>query len=164
MALTAPQPLGEAHDLAVFDCGEPALNDWLQKRARASQATGSARAFVVAENAIVVGYYALASGSVRTELSPGAFRRNMPQPIPVVLLARLAVDKRWQGRGVARGLMRDAALRISQAAESIGVRGVVVHAVSADAKAFYLALGFEPSPLEPMTLLIRLQDLRVLGC
>jgi GNAT superfamily N-acetyltransferase len=94
------------------------------------------------------------------ELAPGRFRRNMPNPIPVVVLARLAVDRSWQSKGIGRALFRDAARRVAQAADVIGIRGIVVHAISEEAKRFYLALGFEPSPHEPMTLLITLTDLR----
>lgn len=90
----------------------------------------------------------------------GRFRRNMPDPIPVVVLARLAVDLGWQGRGIARGLFRDAAFRVAQAAEVIGIRGVVVHAISEEVKKFYVALGFDPSPREPMTLMVTLSDIR----
>ena len=90
----------------------------------------------------------------------GRFSRNMPNPIPVVVLARLAVDRAYQGRGLGRALFRDSARRVSNAADAIGIRGVVVHALSEQAKAFYLALGFDPSPSEPMTLMVTLQDLR----
>ncbi len=106
----------------------------------------------------VVGYYALASGVVAVEAAPGRFRRNMPNPIPVVVLGRLAVDQRWHGRGVGRALFRDAALRVAQAADVIGIRGILVHAIPEEAKAFYVALGFDVSPLEPMTLMVTLAD------
>lgn len=108
----------------------------------------------------MVGYYALASGSVAVEDVPGRFRRNMPNPIPVVLLARLAVDKAYQGQGIGPALFRDSALRVMNAADAIGVRGVVVHAISERTRDFYQKLGFDPSPGDPMTLMVTLQDLR----
>ena len=107
-----------------------------------------------------MGYYALASSAVAPVLTPGRFRRNMPDPIPVVVLARLAVARSHQGRGLGRALFQDAALRVISAADSIGIRGMLVHAISAEAKTFYLQLGLEVSPLEPMTLMTTLIDLR----
>ena len=158
--LQPPEPLSEAHDCAGFNSGEPSLDDWLQRRARANQTSGASRTFVTCDTTRVVGYYALASGAITLELAPGRFRRNMPNPIPVVVLARLAVDRFWQGKGIGRALFRDAARRVAQAADVIGIRGIVVHAISEEAKRFYLALGFDPSPHEQMTLLITLTDLR----
>ncbi len=147
-----------------FRSGEAALDDWLTRRARANQVSGASRTYVICaddlEGKRVVGYYALASGVVATEAAPGRFRRNMPNPIPVVVLARLAVDSRFQGRGIGRGLFRDAALRVLHAADSIGIRGILVHAISEQAREFYLKLGFDASPMEPMTLMVTLGDLR----
>ena len=108
----------------------------------------------------MVGYYALASGAVNIAASPGRFRRNMPDPVPVVMLARLAVDRAHQRRGLGRALFRDGARRVVHAAATIGIRGILVHAISDDAKTFYLALGFEVSPLEPMTLMVTLKDVQ----
>jgi GNAT superfamily N-acetyltransferase len=158
--LRPPEPLGEAHDFGDFCSGETTLDDWLKRRARANQATGASRTYVVCEGRRVIGYYALASGAITVELAPGRFRRNMPNPIPVVVLARLAVDKDWQGRGSGRALFRDAARRVAQAADAIGIRGIVVHAISEEAKNFYLALGFEQSLHEPLTLMVTLADVR----
>lgn len=109
---------------------------------------------------MVVAYYALASGAIAQATVPGRFRRNMPDPIPVVVLARLAVDRSYQGRGLGRALFRDAAHRVAQAADTIGIRGIVVHAISEDARKFYIALGFDPCPDEAMTLVVTLQDIR----
>jgi GNAT superfamily N-acetyltransferase len=147
--------------LEGFYSGEATLDDWLKRRARANNASGASRTYVVCEDTRVVGYYALASGVVMVESAPGRFRRNMPNPIPVAVLARLAVDRSWQGHGIGRVLFRDAAQRVVQAADVIGIRGIVVHAISEDAKNFYLTLGFDPSPLEPMTLMVTLADVRV---
>jgi GNAT superfamily N-acetyltransferase len=158
--LLPPEPLTEQHDIGDFSSGEPALDDWLRRRARASQVSGATRTYVVCEGRRVLGYYALASGVVAVESATRRFRRNMPSPVPVAVLARLAVDREWQGRGVGRTMFRDAALRVTQAADAIGIRGIIVHALSDEAKKFYLALGFEESPREPMTLMVTLSDIR----
>ena len=160
MPLSAPQPLADHHLLGNFTSGATALDDWLKRRARANQASGASRTFVVCEDDAAVGYYALASGGITLQDAPGRFSRNMPNPIPVVVLARLAVDQAYQGRWLGRALFRDSAQRVVNAADVIGIRGVVVHALSEQAKAFYLALGFDPSPNDPMTLLVTLQDIR----
>lgn len=156
----APALLTAEDDIAAFSCGVPELDDWLRRRALANQLSGASRTYVTAADGRVVGYYALAAGSVSAAEAPGRFRRNMPDPVPVVILGRLAIDATCQGRGIGRALFQDAALRILNAAEAIGVRGVLVHAISADARAFYLAIGFDPSPLDEMTLMITLGDLR----
>jgi predicted N-acetyltransferase YhbS len=109
----------------------------------------------------VVAYYAIASGAIAVDSTFGRFRRNMPDPVPVVLLGRLAIDHNWQGRGLGRALVRDCAARVLHAADTIGIRGIVVHAISEQAKAFYLAVGFEVSPLNPMTLMVTLADIQV---
>jgi predicted N-acetyltransferase YhbS len=158
VTLQRPEPLQSHHDLAPFQCGVPSLDDWLRRRARGNQASGASRTFVVCESNRVVGYYALAASGVAVAAAPGRFRRNMPEPIPVVVLGRLAIDVSQQGQGLGRALFRDATSRVIGAAETIGIRGILVHAISDEAKAFYLALGFEPSPLEPMTLMVTLSD------
>ena len=155
-----PEPLGTQHQLVGFSCGEDSLDEWLRKRALANRVSGASQTYVVCEGDEVIGYYALASGSISVESAPGRFRRNMPDPIPVAVLARLAVDGRWQGKGIARALFRDAAMRVAQAADIIGIRGIVVHAISEEARNFYIALGFDPSPREPMTLMVTLTDVR----
>lgn len=159
MKLSAPVPIAEHHELSEFNSGVIQLDDWLKKRARSNQATGASRTFVVCEGSRVVAYYALASGAVKLPEAPGRFRRNMPDPIPVAVLGRLAVDRNWQGRSLGRALVRDAGLRLLNAAETLGIRGLLVHAINDEAKNFYLTLGFESSPIDPLTLMVRLQDM-----
>jgi GNAT superfamily N-acetyltransferase len=158
--LSAPAPLADHHQLGAFNSGVATLDEWLQRRARANQVSGASRSFVICADDIVVGYYALASGAVSAATAPSRFRRNMPEPILVAMLGRLAVDQTWHGQGIGRALFRDSALRVMQASEAIGIRGMLVHAISDEAKAFYLALGLSQSPLEPMTLMVTLADIR----
>ena len=162
MPLSRPEPLAETHDLNDFFSGVSSLDDWLKRRARPNQVSGASRTFILAEERRAIGYYALASGAVTVADSTGRFRRNMPDPIPVAVLGRLAIDRSQQGRGLGRALFRDCALRVVHAADAIGIRGILVHAISEQAKAFYLALGFDPSPSEPMTLMVTLADIREL--
>jgi predicted N-acetyltransferase YhbS len=115
---------------------------------------------VVCEGKRVVAYYAVASGAIAQAVVPGRFRTNMPDPIPVVVLARLAVDRNYQGRGLGRAVFQDAARRVVNAADTIGIKGVVVHAISDEARKFYVALGFDPCPAEAMTLVITIRDIR----
>jgi GNAT superfamily N-acetyltransferase len=160
VTLNPPVPLADHHDFADFGCGVATLDDWLRKRARANQASGASRTFVLCEEDRVVAYYALASGAVRIAEAPSSLRRNMPDPIPVAVLGRLAIDRAHQGRGLGRALVRDAALRLLQAAEILGIRALLVHAICDDAKNFYVATGFTPSPLDPMTLIVGLAELQ----
>lgn len=154
----APQKLLPEHDLSEFDSGEPALDDWLRRRAAQNEASGASRTYVVCAGNRVVGYYSLAVGAVSREAAPGRLRRNQPDPLPVMVLGRLAVDQPFQGRGIGVGLLRDAVLRTVQAAEIAGIRGIVVHAISEGAKRFYEGYGFIPSPLDPMTVLITVAE------
>lgn len=164
MTLGAPEPLAPHHDVAAFASGVDSLDQWLQRRALKNQTTGASRTFVACDaQGRVVAYYALASSAVAVEAAPGRFRRNMPEPIPVVVLARLAVHHSMQGAGMERALVRDAGLRVLQAADAIGIRGMIVHALSPAAQAFYERLGFEPSPLDSMVLMVTLSDLRAAG-
>ena len=158
--LSSPEPLSEHHQLATFDSGVPSLDDWLKRRAAQNQASGASRTFVTCDGNLVVGYFALASSAVAPAQAPGRFRRNMPDPIPVVVLGRLAVDNSQKGRGLGRALFQDAARRAIHAAEAIGIRGMMVHALSEDAKSFYLRLGLTVSPLDPMILMTTIADLR----
>jgi len=158
--LRAPEPLADHHKIAAFDSGVASLDDWLRRRASQNQRSGASRTFVACDDDLVIGYYALASSAVAAVGAPGRFRRNMPDPIPVVILARLAVARSHQGRGLGRALFQDAARRVINAADTIGIRGLLVHAISEEAKAFYLQLGLDVSPIEPMTLMTMVADLR----
>jgi GNAT superfamily N-acetyltransferase len=153
-----PEKLSPAHDLSGFDSGEAVLDDWLRRRAAQNEASGASRTYVVCVGEKGVGYYSLAVGAVARAESPGRIRRNMPDPIPVMILGRLAVDKAFHGRGVGTGLLRDAVLRTVQAARIAGIRGILVHAPSEVAKRFYEAYGFRASLLDPMTLMITVAE------
>jgi GNAT superfamily N-acetyltransferase len=159
MKLTAPMPLTAHHLTDGFSCGTDSLDQWLKRRSLKNQIQGATRTYVVCDGARVVAYYALASGAVTSAEATGRFRRNMPDPIPVVVLGRLAVDLTLQGKGFGRSLIRDAGMRVIQAADAIGIRGMTVQALSEEAKAFYEKVGFEPSPLDPDLLMISLADL-----
>ncbi|HMN73047.1 MAG TPA: GNAT family N-acetyltransferase [Rhodoblastus sp.] len=160
MSLSPPRPIGADDSADAFGSGSPSLDEWLRRRARANQASGASRTYVCCEGRTIVAYYALASGGVELAVASSRLRRNMPDPVPVVVLARLAVDRRFHAKGIGRALVRDASLRTLKAAEIIGVRGLLVHAISDDARAFYLAMGFEPSPLHAMTLMATLKDIQ----
>ncbi len=157
MILSAPAPLAENHDLDLFQSGTESLDQWLRLRARANQVSGASRTYVVAEDARVVGYYCLSSGGLDLAQAPGAIRRNMPDPIPMVVLGRLAVDAGWQGKGLGAALLQDAVRRAAHAATILGIRGIFVHAISDEAKAFYEHYGFAASPKNPMTLVLSLK-------
>jgi GNAT superfamily N-acetyltransferase len=157
-ALTAPQPLASDHELDAFESGIASLDEWLKRRARGNEVEGASRTFVVCAARRVVGYYCMAAGSVLHAAATGKVRRNMPNPVPVLLLGRLAVDRQWQGKGLGADLLADAVLRATGAAESVGVRAILVHAISDDARTFYQKHGFRPSPVEPMTLMITIEE------
>jgi GNAT superfamily N-acetyltransferase len=159
-ALSAPEPLALLHELDAFDSGTASLDDWLKRRARRNEAEGGSRSFVVCAGRRVVGYYCLAAGSVLHAGATGRVRRNIPDPIPVLLLGRLAIDRAWQRRGLGADLLQDAVLRALAAADTIGIRALLVHAISDDAKAFYERHGFRSSPIDPMTLMITLEEAR----
>jgi GNAT superfamily N-acetyltransferase len=156
--LGAPVPLTAGHDTSAFACKHESLSVWLHKRALANAASGASRTYVVCDDQDrVVGYYALAAGSIASEAAPGRLRRNMPDPLPVIVLGRLAVHSDWSGRGIGSGLLKDAVLRSIQASELIGVRALLCHAIDEEAKAFYLRYGFLESPLEALTVLVGLR-------
>jgi GNAT superfamily N-acetyltransferase len=157
-----PEPLGPDHVLEGFECGRASLNTWLVKHARQAAAAGSARTYVVidAEHGRVMGYHALAAAGVERRAATSRVIGGMPRyPIPVVLLARLAVDVLVAGRGIGAWLLRDAMTRTLAASETIGVRAMLVHALDDDARAFYLRHGLESSPTDPLHLMILIKDI-----
>lgn len=156
--ITSPEPITTSHIVESFTCGIPVLDEWLKRRALKNEVSGASRTFVICQDGRVVGYYALATGSVEHHDAPGKIRRNMPSLIPVMVLGRLAVDQQCQHAGLGRGLLKDALLRSLSVSKQVGVRALLVHALSEDAKIFYIHNGFLESPLDPMILIIVLQD------
>lgn len=162
MTLRAPEPLAERHRLEGFDCGKPALNDWLVRHARQAQGSGSAKTFVVAEDdGRAAGYFSLTVGQVDTLETPERIRKGMGQyPVPVVILARLAVSLQEHGRGIGFGLLQDAIRRTMLIAEQAGIRAMLTHPIDEDAAKFYIRFGFVASPLREQQLLLLLKDAR----
>jgi GNAT superfamily N-acetyltransferase len=159
-ALSAPEPLAGHHQFADFVCAEASLERWLKQRALSNEGKGASRTFVVCHEAQVVGYYCLSAGSVLHESVPGSLKRNMPEPIPVILVGRLAVHSRWQGKGIGSGLLKDAVLRAINVSKEIGARALLCHAISQNAKHFYEHYGFVESPIDAMMMMLDLASLR----
>lgn len=161
MSFSAPQPLDASHGLEQFDCGKPALTDWLQRHARQAQGSGSARTFVCCDDGVVAGYHSLTVGQIDTLEAPERVRRGMGQyPIPLIILARLAVDLDFQGRGLGFSLLQDAIYRAIAVAEHAGIRAMLTHPIDAEAEAFYRRFGFESSPGNDRQLILLLKDAR----
>lgn len=160
--LSKVEPISDRHDVSRFDCGgHESLNDWLKRFALTNQKNESARTYVVHRNGWVVGYYSISAGSVSVEEAPTRISKGLARhPIPVILLARLAVDKDERGTGLGKALLKDALLRIAQAADIVGARAVLVHAIDEPAKKFYLHFNFEPSPTHELQLMLLMKDLR----
>jgi GNAT superfamily N-acetyltransferase len=158
MTIEAPRHITSDHDVSGFDCGVPELDDWLKRRALQNETSRASRTYVVTAGGRVVGYYALATGAIAQAAATGRVRRNMPEAVPVMVLGRLAVDRAFQGAGLGSALLRDTLLRTLGAAEVARCRAILLHAISEDAKRFYLRHGFAESPLDPMTLMISLAD------
>lgn len=161
MSLRGPEPLGAQVRLEDFDCGKPALNDWLLRHARQAQGSGSAKTFVVTDDDRVVGYFSLTVGQIDILDAPERIRKGMGQyPVPVVMLARLAVSTRDQGRGIGFGLLQDAVRRTMLIAEQAGIRAMLTHPIDEHATRFYTRFGFIASPLREQQLLLLLKDAR----
>jgi GNAT superfamily N-acetyltransferase len=158
--LAPPSPITADHDLMAFNCGETALNDWLKKRAIKNHASGASRCFVLCAGKTVIAYYSLSAGAISHEAAPKALRRNMPDPLPILLLGRLAVDTRYHNLGIGQALLRDAMMRAVNISSNAGVFAILVHALSDSAKQFYLSRGFVESPLQPMTLIMTIATIR----
>ncbi len=159
---TPPTPLAADHARDNFNSGQPALDSWLRNRAARNEASGASRTFVTcpADERTVAGYYTLAAAAAALDETPGSVRRNMPDPIPVILLGRLAIDRSHQGAGLGASLMQDAVLRVARVGESVGVRALMVHAIDDSAAAFYRNFGFRPSPIDDQTLFLPLKQIR----
>lgn len=156
----APERLGPTHDLDPFDSGSPQLDDWLRRRASGNEERGGSRTYVICLGRRVVGFHSLATGAVLQKDAPGKVRRNMPDPIPMMILGGLAVDRPFQGRSLGKALLRDAIVRTLHAADIAGIRAILVHAKGDDARRFYTRFGFLPSPIDPLTLMLPLSDVR----
>lgn len=161
MTLRRPEPLEAQHRLDGFDCGKSALNDWLLRHARQAQGSGSAKTFVVTDGARVAGYFSLTVGQIDTLEAPERIRKGMGQyPVPVVILARLAVSQQDQGRGIGLGLLQDAIRRTMLIADQAGIRAMLTHPIDDEAAQFYTRFGFIASPLRESQLLLLLKDAR----
>jgi GNAT superfamily N-acetyltransferase len=156
--ITPPERLSADHDLTQFSCGEPSLDHWLRVRALQNEMSGASRTYVVCANSRVAGYYAIAAGAVAHTEATTRVKRNMPDPVPVILIGRLATDSSFQGRGIGADLLRDAVLRTLRAAEIAGIRAILVSAISESAKRFYEKYGFISSSAKPQTLMITLTE------
>lgn len=159
MNLRSPEPLGPQHRVEGFDCGKQALNDWLIRHARQAQGAGSSKTYVAADEDRLVGYFSLTVGQIDTLDAPDRIRKGMGQyPLPVVILARLAVSRNDHGRGIGFGLLQDAIRRTVLIGEQAGVRAMLTHPIDSEAAAFYARFGFIQSPLREQQLLLLLKD------
>ena len=159
MNLHAPEPLSPEHQVNSFACGEPVLDEWLKRRALGNQTSGASRTFVVTTSQKeVMGYYALAAGAVAHQDATRSIRQNMPDPVPVMVLARLAVDARAQGMKLGAAMLQDALQRCVLVSQNTGVRAMLVHALNDRARQFYEYYGFKASPTHSMTLMLRLNQ------
>jgi GNAT superfamily N-acetyltransferase len=160
--LSNVEVLAESHDLSRFDCGEhESPNEWLKLFGVTNQKNESTRTYVVHRNRSVVGYYSISAGNVSIEVAPPRIAKGLARhPIPVILLARLAVDKAEKGTGLGKALLKDALTRIAHAADIVGARAVLVHAIDGPARKFYEHFNFEPSPVHELQLMLLMKDLR----
>ncbi|HLB42707.1 MAG TPA: GNAT family N-acetyltransferase [Gammaproteobacteria bacterium] len=162
LRLSTPLPISIDHELLEFDSAEPSLDDWLKKRSLKNQASGASRCFVLCEGKKVIGYYSLSAGAISHESAPKTMRRNMPDPLPVLLLGRLAIDRNYHNKGFGSALLRDAMIRAVSVAGDAGVFAILVHSLSEQAKRFYMSRGFVESPLQSMTLMMTLETVRLI--
>jgi GNAT superfamily N-acetyltransferase len=153
-----PTPITAEHDLSQFECVHDELSRWLKDRGLQNDSSGASKTYVVCheDDVSVIGYYALATGAVDKKDVPGSIKRNMPSPIPIIVLGRLAVHREWAGKGIGKGLLKDATERSLQAAQLVGVRALLCHSIDEVAKSFYKKHGFVESPLNPLTVMIKL--------
>jgi GNAT superfamily N-acetyltransferase len=157
--ITTPERLSAAHKIADFRSREPDLDAWLRRKALTNDSSGACRTYVVTDGERVIGFYCLATGAVAHAQASGKVRRNMPDPVPVVIIGRMAVDEKFERRGIGKGLIKDAVIRILGAAKVVGVRAILIHAKSEDSRWFYVEkCGLTGCPADPMTLMITLTD------
>lgn len=156
--ITAPTPLTAQHEVTVFDCGNSSLNEWIKKRAFKNEGLGGSRTYVICKENNVVGYYSLAVGGIDHEKTPPSLRRDMPAPIPVMILGRLAIDQNYQNKKLGSFFLRDALLRTLQASQIAGIKAIMVETVSNEAKAFYKKHGFRDSPIDERLLFITIAE------
>lgn len=162
MGITPPEPLTPEHNIENFNCGKPELDNWLKKNALRSQDGGGARTFVVTstESQEVVGFYCISAGSVEHKQLSGKYRRNMPDPIPVILLGRLAIDQQHARQGIGSGLMKDCYQRVLQVSDEIGIRALLVHALDNESRDYCVHLGFDRSPIQEHTLMVSVKAIK----
>jgi GNAT superfamily N-acetyltransferase len=158
-SLSRPESIEKRHLLDAFTSREDVLDSWLKKRVLKNHVENASRTFVVHDDNRVIAYYYLAVGSVESSKAPGEIKRNMPNPIPVMVLGKLAVDRRYEGFGIARGLLKDVTLRTFNVSQHTGVRSLLVHALSKSARHFYKRFGFIHSPLDDITLMLPVADI-----
>ncbi|OCG75890.1 GCN5 family acetyltransferase [Gilliamella sp. Occ4-3] len=155
--IEAPHLLNEHHDFTSFDCEELSLNEWLKKKSLKNQKSGAYRTFVICDNNKVIGFYCLSTGSIQhRQLTLSRFKRNMPDPIPVIILGRLAIDKNYKAKGLGAALLKDAILRSKEVSKQVGSRALLVHSLTDEANAFYIKFGFVDSGIQERTMLISL--------
>ncbi len=153
--IAGPRPLQAEDETQAFDCGVDVLNTWLKRRALLNHLSGASRTYVAMSGKRVAAYYCLSAGSIQHAAATGKIRRNMPEPIPVLVLGRLAVDVGFQKRGVGPMLLLHALERTEEVAKTVGIRALLVHAKDEAAAAFYKRLGFVESPLDALMLMVR---------
>lgn len=156
--LSAPTRLNSLHELTEFNSGSEVLDSWLKQKALSNDRQGASRTYVICVENRVIGFYCLANGAIARNTAPSKVKRNMPDPIPMMLLGRLAVDQEWQGQGIGKALLKDAILRTMTAADIAGIRGLMVHALNLKAKIFYEQFGFMSSPHDPLLLVLKIDD------
>lgn len=161
--LSAPTLLSADHRLENFDSGEPSLDEWLKKRAIKNNVSGASRCFVISDDKKeVIGYYCLAAGAIGRSSAPKSMQRNMPDSLPVLILGRLAIDKKYHNKGLGSALLRDAMMRSVNIAEDAGIFAILIHSLTEQAKRFYISRGFIESPLDSMTLFMTLETIRTI--
>jgi GNAT superfamily N-acetyltransferase len=160
LKLLPPQPITRDHNVAGFSCGRESLDRYLIRDALKRDAAGDAKVIVLATSDLeVVGYYTVSSASVSRRAATRKLKRNSPEPVPMALIGRFAIDSRYQKQGFGRALMKDAILRIAQASEQIGIKGVLLHALDNEAKAFYARCGFSASGVEDNLMMVTLREI-----